>query len=48
MFDLQDPSAFGLGLTTVEFLSVLMVAMLPPILALAYVIGERPRSSEVT
>jgi len=49
MYDwLQDQSAFGLGLTTVEFLSVLMVAMLPPILALAYAFGERPRSSEVT
>jgi Gpi18-like mannosyltransferase len=40
---LQDPDFWGLGLTTVEFLSVLMVIMLPPLLAVAYALGDRPR-----
>ena len=40
---LQDPNFWGLGLTTVEFLSVLMVLMLPPLLAVAYALGDRPR-----
>jgi len=39
---LQDPNFWGLGLTTVEFLSVLMVLMLPPLLAVAYALGDRP------
>ncbi|HEV8574338.1 MAG TPA: hypothetical protein VGR43_06475 [Dehalococcoidia bacterium] len=40
---LQDPNFWGIGLTTVEFLSVLTVAVLPPFLAAAYALGERPR-----
>jgi hypothetical protein len=40
---LQDPNLWGLGLTTVEFLSVLMVIMLPPLLAVAYALGDRPK-----
>jgi len=37
---LQDPDFWGLGLTTVEFLSVFMVIMLPPLLAVAYALGD--------
>ena len=42
---LQDPNFWGLGLTTVEFLSVFMVIMLPPLLAVAYALGDRPKQS---
>jgi len=42
---LQDPNFWGIGLTTVEFLSVLTVAVLPPLLVAAYAFGERPRQA---
>ena len=43
---LQDPDFWGLGFTTVEFLSLIAVAALPPLLAAAYGIGARPREPE--
>jgi Gpi18-like mannosyltransferase len=49
VFDwLQDPNFWGFGLTTVEFLSLFMVAMLPPVLALAYALAEGPKRPEAT
>jgi hypothetical protein len=45
---LQDPNFWGLGLTTVEFLSVLMVVTLPPLLAVAYALGDRPKQAAAT
>jgi Gpi18-like mannosyltransferase len=45
---LQDPNFWGLGLTSVEFLSVLMVVTLPPLLAVAYALGDRPKQAAAT
>lgn len=44
---LQDPR-FWLGLTTVEFLSLMTVAALPPLLAAAYGLGIRVKQPEAT
>jgi Gpi18-like mannosyltransferase len=43
---LQDPDFWGFGFTTVEFLSLIIVAALPPLLAAAYGLSTRLKHSE--
>jgi Gpi18-like mannosyltransferase len=43
---LQDPDFWGFGFTTVEFISLVVVAALPPLLAAAYGLSTRSRPRE--
>jgi Gpi18-like mannosyltransferase len=43
---LQDPNFWGFGFTSVEFISLITIAALPPLLAAAYGIGQRATRTE--